>query len=253
MLSNQCDDSSQKAKISSMESSPAPLTFTAPWSKDYDPASDGTDFFPPGSNSAIKHTNSGSIDYSTDGEIGFSVQDFAEGVIKDHVNTASRPEFSDQFPNEQDTPTVKKQEHGWQLLHDDLLRLTTQSWPGLWPVEQEAQTVLLDAVAREGQARVQYYMARGRSIHFDGNSRQPPYRSNIHKACQCTKKRIDRILDGQSSGCKCDIGHSPLLFRARGTSHRAIDILQVVALLEAYWKIQAETSQNEMGDRVKTA
>lgn len=168
--------------------------------------------------------------------------------------TVHRPLVQDQFPNKQDTPIVRKKEHGWRLLHDDLLRRTTQSRPGPWPAEQEAQTVLLDAVAREGQARVQYYVARGRSIHFAGFSRQPPYRSNIHKACQCTARRIERILDGQPSSCKCDIGHSPLSSRARGTPlHRAIDILQVIALLEAYWKTQAETTQNEMGDRVKTA
>jgi hypothetical protein len=115
--------------------------------------------------------------------------------------TAHRPLVQVQFPNEQDTPIVRKKEHGWRLLHDDLLRRTTQSWPGLWPVEQEAQTVGLDAVARNGQARVQYYVARGRSIHFAGFSRQPSYRSNIHKACQCTARRIERILDGQPSSC----------------------------------------------------
>jgi hypothetical protein len=207
------------------------------------------------SNSATKHTDRGSIDCSTDGEIGLFVEDYAEIVIKNHVNTASRPNFSlslrrvmpnwtvhrplvqDQFAYEQDIPSVTENEQEWRLLHDDLLRRTTRSWPGPWPAEQEAQTVLLDAVTREGQARVQYYMARGRSIHFAGLSRQPPYRSNIHKACRCTSNRIDRILDGRPSGCRCDIGHSPLSIRALRTPlHRAFDILQVVALLEAYWK-----------------
>jgi hypothetical protein len=210
---------------------------------------------PPGFSSVTKHTRSCFIGACRDGKIDFFVEDHAEIVIKNHVNTASRPDFSvslgrampnwtvhrplvqDQFPNEQDELIVTEKERGWRLLHDDLLRLTTQSWPGPWPAEQEAQTVLLDAVTREGQARVQYYMARGRSIHFAGLSRQPPYRSNIHKACRCTSNRIDRILDGRPSGCRCDIGHSPLSIRALRTPlHRAFDILQVVALLEAYWK-----------------